>query len=736
MGDDAGTFDGAVASVSGGVPVAVAAAAIVAKMTPDEKLWCLDGDVPFWAGLGDLGQGGYHKRTFPAARIDRLGIPGFNFCDGPRGVVVGPATCFPVSMARGATWDLDLEERIGEAIGKEIRAVGADLFGGVCVNVLRHPAWGRAQETYGEDPHLVGEFGAALVRGVQRHAMATVKHFACNSMENSRFKVNVSVDEAALHEIFLPQFRRIVEEGVAVVMSAYNAVNGEWCGQDHVLLTDVLRQEWGFDGIVISDFIFGIRDAARSVEAGLDVEMPYRMVRSSGLRSALDRGEVQWDDIDRSVVRTMSTLLRFNHLSNSPRPDQALMACPAHRGLAREAATKAVVLLRNEAVGAHPLLPLDVSSLRRVAVIGTLADLRNTGDGGSSDVWAPEVVTPLEGLRSALAGVQVLFDDGDDVARASAVASSSGVAIVVVGYTKADEGEFIGGSSTTDLLSALLPGPDEPALAESFLARVQSIPDPEPPEGMALDGSLSFTTGGDRASLRLHAKDEALIAAVVQANPRTVVVVVAGSAVMMSSWAFDVPAVIQSWYAGMEGGHGLADVLIGRHNADGRLPFTVPTSEEHLPAFDRDAESATYDAWHGWWRLERDGHQPMYPFGFGLSYTTFSWATFTANYTADAVLVKGTVANSGDRRGAEVIQVFGGPFECDGVGRPRRVLGFARIELNPGQETLVEIPIARSRFAVRDVSAHQWIVRSGEYQLEIGRYVGDASAQKMNVDVM
>ena len=168
------------------------ARSIVACMTGEEKLWCLDGDAPFWAGLAYLGEAGYHKSPFRAAAVERLGLPGFAFSDGPRGVVVDQATCFPVSMARGATWDIDLEERIGEAIGLELRAVGADLFGGVCVNVLRHPAWGRAQETYGEDPHHVGEMGAALTRGVQRHAMACVKHLACNSMENARFKVDIT----------------------------------------------------------------------------------------------------------------------------------------------------------------------------------------------------------------------------------------------------------------------------------------------------------------------------------------------------------------------------------------------------------------------------------------------------------------------------------------------------------------------------------------------------------------
>ena len=211
-------FEDAAAAVASGADPRKEAASLVALMTHEERMWCLDGDLPFWAGLGDLGTGGYHRRPFPAARVERLGIPGFSFSDGPRGVVIGPATCFPVSMARGATWDVDLEERIGDAIGRELRAVGADLYGGVCVNVLRHPAWGRAQETYGEDPHHVGEMGAALARGVQRHAMACVKHFACNSMENARFKVDVAVDEVALHEVYLPHFRRIVDD-VTVVRS-------------------------------------------------------------------------------------------------------------------------------------------------------------------------------------------------------------------------------------------------------------------------------------------------------------------------------------------------------------------------------------------------------------------------------------------------------------------------------------------------------------------------------------
>ena len=306
-------------------------------------------------------------------------------------------------MARGATWDTDLEERIGDAIGRELRAVGASLYGGVCVNVLRHPAWGRAQETYGEDPLHVGELGAALTRGVQRHAMACVKHLACNSMENARFVVDVTVDDVSLHEVFLPHFRRVVDEGVAAVMSAYNSVNGRWCGENRALLTDVLRGEWGFAGMVISDWIFGLRDAAASVAAGLDVEMPYRMMRATNLPAALERGEASWDDVEHAVTHVVATLLRFHDVLATPGPGVDVLACAEHRALAREAAAKSVVLLRNEPVAGTPLLPLDPSTVRRMAVVGRLAAVRNLGDGGSSDVWAPTVVTALDGFQRGVA---------------------------------------------------------------------------------------------------------------------------------------------------------------------------------------------------------------------------------------------------------------------------------------------------------------------------------------------
>ncbi len=694
----------------------------MAAMTPDEKLWCLDGDAPFWAGLVYLSNQGYHKSPFRAARVERLGLPGFAFSDGPRGVVVDQATCFPVSMARGATWDLDLEERIGEAIGTELRAVGATLYGGVCVNVLRHPAWGRAQETYGEDPHHVGEMGAALTRGVQRHAMACVKHFACNSMENSRFSVDITIDEVALHEVYLPHFKRIIDEGVAVVMSAYNSVNGEWCGDNRPLLTEVLRDEWGFTGFVISDWIFGLRDAAKSLHAGLDVEMPYRMIRAGNLEAALGAGDASWAEVDLAVERIIATRQRFDGILSGPDPDREVLAGPAHRALAREAAAKSVVLLRNEPVAGSPVLPLTLGAGSSLAVLGRLATAVNLGDGGSSDVWAPEVVTVADGLRDALPDVVVTVDDSADPGRAAALAASADVAVVVVGYTRLDEGEFIGefsGGALTDLF----PGDDDPALVERFTAEIATEQAIQPPDHVSVHtGGVGFEVGGDRVSLRLHDDDVALIRAVAAANSRTVVALVAGSAVVISEWDQQVPAVVQAWYSGMEGGHGLADVLTGASPATGRLPFSVPNHESDLPDFTIESTAFTYDAWHGYWHLARNGTTPAYPFGFGLSYTDFVLDAAEAEVHEDTVQVRASVRNSGARPGADVVQVYGRRRD---PARPERLIGFQRVEIEAGEAVYLLLEVPTSGLAERDTDHHTMVVRPGSYELRVARHAGD-----------
>ncbi len=721
------TFQEARLAVAAGESVGDVARAFVATLTPEERLWCLDGDAPTWAGLGFMTkEDGYHKAVFAAGVVDRVGLPGIEFSDGPRGAVIGNATCFPVTMARGATWDPELEERVGEAIGLELRALGANLTGAVCVNVLRHPAWGRAQETYGEDPHHVGELGAALTRGLQRHVMGCVKHFACNSMENARFNVDIEIDDVALHEVYLPHFKRIIDEGVASVMSAYNSVNGEWCGQNHELLTAILRDEWGFDGFVISDWILGLRDAAKSLTNGLDVEMPHRMIRQQHLTTALEGGQAAWADVDRSVERVVATLLRFDDILSAQAPSIDVVGSPEHRALAREVAARSVVLLRNEPVAGEPVLPLTAGT-GSIAVLGRLADTVNLGDGGSSDVWDLDCHTVFDGLRTACSNV--VIDDGSDLTRAAATASDADVAIVVVGYTYLDEGEYIG--PTSPEAAALLPKADEPDVVARYEAKLAALPPTVKPHHISAR-ARGFSIGGDRSSLRLPPSDVELIRTVAAANPRTVVVIQAGSAVVTTEWIDTVPAVVQAWYGGSQAGPGLADVLLGIVNPSARLPFTVPVDEADLPPFDRDATSFVYDRWHGWWHLLRTATTPAFPFGFGLAYTRFDLTDVDVSTSETDVIVRGTCNNTGDRDGADVVQVYA---ELPDPAAPARLVGFTRVVVAAGHSAPFEVIVPLDRIATRDANTRTWRPATGRHTILVARFAGDPDGTAIEIEL-
>jgi beta-glucosidase len=719
-------YELALEKVKNGTKPEVVAAELVASMTIDEKIHCLDGAVPFWVGIKDITTGGYHSRPFRAAKVERLGIPGFHFSDGPRGVVVGEATAFPVSMARGATFDPELEVRVGDAIGKELRTIGADLYGGICVNLLRHPAWGRAQETYGEDPHHVGEMGAGLTRGAQRHVMATLKHFALNSMENARFGVDVKVDERALHEVYLPHFKRIVDEGVACVMTAYNSVNGEWCSQNEVLLADILRREWGFAGFVISDWIFGVHDGVKSLIAGLDVEMPYRMIRNAPIVAALSEGLVTEENIASAVTRTIATMLRFN-VGKLPALHRSVVLCKEHLVLSQEVAEKSMVLLKNEIVDGVKLLPLNLKSGSKIAMFGRLAAARNIGDGGSSDVMAPNVVTPLVGIGEHFSNCEVIYEPGSTLDDQVRLAKKSDVAVVVVGYTREEEGEFIGDSPDTVSMAAQIPRQDNPELAREYEKYMRENHYFAPDELRIKSRNGTFSIGGDRESLRLSDVDVELIHAVAKVQPRTIVVIVAGSAVVMSEWINEVPAVLMSWYSGINGGRALASILSGAVNPSGRLPFVIPKDESHLPFFDRNAKKITYDYWHGQWKLDRDGNEAMYPFGFGCSYTQFSISSPEIE-TKELIKFTCEVSNTGSRDGATVVQVYAGRKDSL-IERPsRRLVAFKRVELRAGETKHVECTASLQSLATRDTKTHSWFIEDGLWNFEIAQFSGDREA--------
>ncbi len=719
-------FEAAVERVRAGALPADEAAGLYAQLDEAERLGLLDGDTPFWQGMAEMGQG-YNVRPYVHGAVERLGIPGIRFVDGPRGVVSGHGTAFPVSMARGATWDVDLEEQVGDVIGRELRAVGGNFFGGVCINLPRHPAWGRAQETYGDEPFHLGEMGAALTRGVERYAMACAKHYALNSMENARFTVDVTVDEATLHEVYLPHFKRTVDEGVSAIMSAYNAVNGEWAGQNHYLLTDVLRDQWGWDGITVSDFIWGLRDAAASLNAGLDLEEPFAQQRARDLPRQLEAGETTWELVERAGVRLLAAQLRSYARRVDGEFPVEIMASEVHRALAREVGRRAMVLLRNEPVDGTPVLPLDPATVTSVAVIGRLATAPNMGDKGSSDVRPPSYVTPAEGIRAAFPGATVTVVDQDDPAAAAEAARAADVAIVVAGFDERDEGEYVG-SDTMNRLELLALFPEQPGGGGHASDAITAA---------AGEGNVVMTAGdeygGDRRSLTLRPVDEEVVRAVAAANPRTVVAVVAAGAVLMERWRHDVPALVMMWYAGMEGGHALADVLTGAHAPSGRLPFSVPTSDEHLPAFDRDATAITYDRFHGQRLLDRLGVEPAYPHGFGLSYTTFAIEDATAGELVDGALtVTARVRNGGERDGRHVVQVYGRRTEGDRAGETA-VVGFAVAEVPAGQAVEVAVPVHLVALARWDADAKRLRLPTGGVELDVASHAHAADAVRLRI---
>ncbi|KFY82018.1 hypothetical protein V500_10894 [Pseudogymnoascus sp. VKM F-4518 (FW-2643)] len=718
------TFQHAVQAHENGEPLAQTTQRLLSELSKPERLHLLDGDVRFYEGLRGILCDRYNRAPFVMGAIQRLEIPGIRFTDGPRGVVMGASTAFPVPMARGATWDVNLERRVGDAIGLEAKAQGANYFAGVCVNLPRHPAWGRIQETYGEDPILLGEFGLALMQGVQKHIMACVKHFALNSMENARFRVHVRVEEDVLHEVYLPHFRRIIEGGVASVMSSYNAVNGEWAGQSRLLLTDILRHGYKFDGFVLSDFIFGLRDASLSLKNGLDIEAPFRQQRAMHLVEALESGELDWSVVDLACSRILRKQLEFAVNTAESRAEPSVVFCEEHRALAREVAGRSIVLLKNEPLeaDAKPLLPLDAGKISTIAVVGRLANVPNTGDKGSSQVFAPHVVTPVEGLRAAFPQAEIILEESNSVERATELAKKVDLVICVVGYDAADEGEYVVPSLQSDVcLLDLLP-PADTDEEKATLAIIKGDTSGDKP-----DSAFEVGAGGDRRSLRLRSQDVELIAAVVTTNPHTVVSIIAAGAVIMEEWIDRVPALVMSWYAGSEGGHGLADVLLGHIDASGRLPFSIPKDESHLPDFDIDATSIQYDRWHGQNLLDKLGQEARFPLGFGLSYTSFSVSdlrigTLGCGEIMDTIQIHVDVSNIGPRDGRHVIQVYGLPEMPD---FPSRVLlGFLPIDLDAGQFKNVTMDVS-----VRPLQrwvAGEFILPGKEVTIEVAAFAGDS----------
>lgn len=676
---------------------------LVQEMSLREKIRQLYGE-PLIKGVKFLSLS--TRNRFPHIYVGqnrRLHIPPWVLSDGPRGArvmdrQVNGVTTFPVAMARGASWDTELEGRINEAIAIEMRANGTNYAATPCINLLRHPGWGRAQESYGEDPWLLGEFGVAAVRGIQKHdVMACPKHFALNSLENSRFVLNVTADERTLREVYLPHFRKTIQQGKpASIMSAYNQVNGAYCAQNKYLLSHILREEWGFEGFVTSDWFYGTHDGAASVQAGLDVEMPFRRAyRHRKLRKAIRKGNIREANIDTLVLRSLRTRLPYAFAKDSTVYSPNLIGQAAHRELAREAAEKSMVLLKNEGV-----LPFSDAPHKKIAVIGRLANAENTGDHGSSDATALYVVTPFAGIQSYHAdkGNEVVLYDGTDLQVARKIATEADEVILVVGYTFEDEGEYM--------------------LRPKKMARSARAGELVTRKGL----------GGDRESLRLPAFDEELISTLSGLSSPLVVIYVGGSAIDLSAWDAQVPAILFAWYAGMEGGHALAHVLYGEVNPSGKLPFSIPRNASDYPEWNPYTDEIHYGYFHGYTLFDRKKCPVAYPFGYGLSYTSFSYSNLTVaapTLQEDEKLgLELEVRNTGDLPGAEIVQLYVG-FAKSEVERPVKLLrGFKKVFLEPGETKTVTLEVPAADLAWYNPTSEEWQVEKMDYEI----YVGSSSA--------
>ena len=653
---------------------------LVDRMTLKEKVALLSGDTSLEQMLENNKTPGrhYNDEPYPAGGSERLGIPKLRFCDGPRGVVCGTGkhTCFPVPLLRAATFDEGLERRIGEALALETLEEGGNLFGGVCVNLAYHPGWGRSQDSYGEDSFLIGKMGAALVKGVQeKGVIACVKHFAFNSMELSRFRVDIECEKQAEQEVFLPHFKACIDAGAACVMAAYNRYQGEYCCENHYLLTEVLKEQWGFDGFTISDFFWGLHSTEKAMNGGLDVEMCGTKYYGQKLQDAVAEGLVSETAVNCAAVRVVRTLLAWKEAQKG-KPQKPDAEAPI--SLALECARKGITLLKNNGV-----LPLKKEKIQKILIAGELAAEGNTGDHGSGRAYPPYTVSPLLGIRRFLSGkAEVVYLDGSDEDLLIKTAQECDAAVVVAGNRYDEEGERI-----------------SEAAADNF----------------------TMSSGGDRVnSLGLKEKEKKLLALVGSHQKNTVAVLVGGM-IVMDGWLDKVGALLQFYYAGMEGGSALAEILFGKACPSGKLPFSIPQRECDLPSIRWETDRQRYGYYHGYKKLEKEGESPAFPFGFGLSYTCFRYSSPTFSADSDKITAQCTVKNEGDVAGEEIVQLYIGFRNSKKRLSPVKALkGFQRVALSPNEEKRVEISCPLDSLKRFQENSGQWELEKIDYIVSIG----------------
>ncbi|OYD60185.1 UNVERIFIED_ORG: beta-glucosidase [Burkholderia sp. CF145] len=659
--------------------------------------------------------------------VERLGIPALKMVDGPLGVRAWAAssaetnapnsqftvnaTAFPAGIALAASWNPDLGGKVGRAIAQQAKALGRDMLLGPTININRMPLWGRNFESFGEDPYLTGRIAVGYVRGVQSEGVvATLKHLVANNSEWERRRINEQIDDRTLHEIYLPAFKAAVQEGGAwAVMSAYNKVNGKWSSENGPMLDDTLRKQWGFKGLTVSDWA-STYSTADAVNAGLDLEMPggpraVKMITApnaeadavSGLKltsekvlAELDSAQITAATIDERAGNILRVIIANGLLEHQHQPAGELDT-PAQRAIARQAATESIVLLKNDSA----LLPLDSSRIRSIAVIGPAAGTAITGGGGSSLVRPKYTISPLEGIREgARSTVQVQYALG---------ASMEG--------EKPENDRSVERAKQLREAVELAAKSDVVVLVVGRSAKIES-------------------EAFDLPSMDLPPGQNELIEAVTEVNPRTIVVLNTGNPVTMK-WLSKVPALLDMWYGGQEGGRALASVLFGETNPAAKLPVTFPKAWEDSPVYgnypgDRYRQTKYQEGIYvGYRYYDAKGIEPLFPFGYGLSYTTFEYSgikvnAVRANGDHAAFTVSVAVRNTGKRAGAEVVQMYVHDGHSKSSRPVRELKGFQRVDLDPGETKVVKFSLNREALSYYNAEKSAWIAEPGEFTVEVG----------------
>ncbi len=648
---------------------------IVQQLTLEEKAALCTGAGP-WA-------------TTP---IPRLGVPELVMTDGPHGVrrtedltKIGgqslPATCFPTASSLASTWDVDLLREMGQALAEEAIALGVGVLLGPGNNMKRTPLCGRNFEYFSEDPYLGGELAAALIQGIQSRGVGTsLKHYAVNNQEYQRFSISAEVDGRTLREIYLAGFEKAVKQGKPwTVMCAYNKLNGTYCSEHHELLVDILKQEWGFEGLVVSDW-GAVHNRVAALRGGLDLEMPGpKPARVQAVIEAVKNGSLDEAVVDEAVRRILRVVFWAAQTPKGTAFDRQ-----AHHDLARRVAAEGMVLLKNNGV-----LPLK-NTLTHIAVIGRAAEHPHFQGGGSSHINPTQVTLPLEELAKLAGGARLTYAEG---------------------YPAND-------SFRQDLIDQAVTAATQAEAALLYIA----LP------------SYIESEGYDRAGLDLTGQQVALIKAVAQAQPNTIVILNNGSAVVMGDWINGVAAVLEAWMMGQAGGGAIADVLFGRVNPGGKLAETFPLRLADTPAYlnyPGDNGQVVYGEglYIGYRYYDAREVPVQFPFGYGLSYTTFAYTNARVSARTfkdvDGLTVSVDVTNTGALAGKETVQVYVHDRKSGLARPPKELKGFAKVALQPGETKTVQLPLDFRAFAFYHPGHGQWITEDGEFDILIGASSAD-----------